>query len=191
VTLTARWVTLRTRWVTLGDDQSDASGYGLGDEIARVDTWRCVGSGTLGRFAFEAASVNPLFGPRPETLLQLGAKSTWRIVDRLEVRVIPCAYMDRRATASLTVECLPEPQSGGAPPRVVTGRTSLGTGVATPGRCVSSWWAAASVGQRRCHPRVRKVRPVAMRKVANRNVSGGRSLTRPFRDALRFPSTWL
>jgi hypothetical protein len=110
VTLRARWVTLRARWVTLGDDQSDASGYGLGDDIARVDTWRCVGSGTLGRFAFEAASVNPLFGPRPETLLQLGAKSTWRIVDRLEVRVIPCA-------PTWTAELLPRSRSSACPSR--------------------------------------------------------------------------
>jgi len=38
--------------------------------------------------------VNPLFGPRPETLLMLGAKSTWRIVERLEVwRLLAAVFL--------------------------------------------------------------------------------------------------
>lgn len=42
----------------------------------------------------QATSVNPLFGPRPETLLMLGAKSTWRIVERMEVwRLLAAVFL--------------------------------------------------------------------------------------------------
>jgi len=54
----------------------------------------CLEADALGRFSFEATSVNPLYGPSPRTLLNMGAKSTELIVEKGEPwRLVAAVYL--------------------------------------------------------------------------------------------------